>query len=384
MNFSKHFVGESVDLSQQQLEDLISTEDENLAQAYILHANSVTEASFSDKVYLHGFMDLHNMCERNCQHCYMRRANKDAKRFMCLPVDVYSNMEWLYSSGIGTIVISSGEFNNEGRTEFIETIIQNTMEKSRKLDQDLRRSSGDTSGGAAIQVGFQMGEVPFNTAKRYRDKGASLVYMRMEAMDRLLYKDVFIRERGYDERVENLQKLMKFGYEVYSGTIVGLPFQTDENLVEDILGMKELNVDGLDYDVYMPTKNTPIYPFWREQNSNHYREYLENAYQKLRRMIALSRILMPDVSITTSEHHLLVHQNGLQEILNSGANVVKMFSGPLWTRKFNLYFDEMEPAFPEADVLEHNLQYIAEAGKTPMLNRAVLHSPAYVRRLSSR
>ena len=53
-------------------------------------------------------------------------------------------------------------------------------------------------------------------------------------------------------------------------------------------------------------------------------------------MIALSRILMPDVSITTSEHHLLVHQNGLQEILNSGANVVKMFSGPLWTRKFNL------------------------------------------------
>ena len=121
-------------------------------------------------------------------------------------------MEWLYSSGIGTIVISSGEFNNEGRTEFIETIIQNTMEKSRKLDQDLRvivslashlqRSSGDTSGGAAIQVGFQMGEVHFNTAKRYRDKGASLVYMRMEAMDRLLDKDVCIRERGYDERVE--------------------------------------------------------------------------------------------------------------------------------------------------------------------------------------
>lgn len=31
-------------------------------------------------------VDLHNMCERNCQHCYMRRSNKDAKRFMCFPV----------------------------------------------------------------------------------------------------------------------------------------------------------------------------------------------------------------------------------------------------------------------------------------------------------
>ena len=40
--------------------------------------------------------------------------------------------------------------------------------------------------------------------------------------------------------------MMKMGYEVYSGTIVRLPFQTDENLVEDILGMKELGVDGLE------------------------------------------------------------------------------------------------------------------------------------------
>ena len=66
------------------------------------------------------------------------------------------------------------------------------------------------------------------------------------------------------------------GYEVYWGPIGGLPFQTDENLVEDIRGMKERGVDGLEqrfgaqltrsFDVYMPTKDTPIYPFWREQN----------------------------------------------------------------------------------------------------------------------
>lgn len=40
--------------------------------------------------------------------------------------------------------------------------------------------------------------------------------------------------------------MMKAGYEVYSGTMVGLPFQTDENLVEDILLMKELGVDGIE------------------------------------------------------------------------------------------------------------------------------------------
>ncbi|CBK24998.2 Iron hydrogenase assembly protein [Blastocystis hominis] len=194
--------GESIDLSQQQLEDLISTEDEKLAQAYILHANSVTEVHFSNEISLHGFMDLHNMCERNCQHCWMRRANKDVKRFMCFPTHVYDNMEWLYNNGIGTIVICSGEFNNEGRTEFIENIIHNTIDKSKEIDKGLREKKGDFSGGAAIQIGLQMGEIPLNTGKRYFKNGANLFYLRMEAMDRLLYKDVFIRERGYDERCE--------------------------------------------------------------------------------------------------------------------------------------------------------------------------------------
>ena len=53
-------------------------------------------------------------------------------------------------------------------------------------------------------------------------------------------------------------------------------------------------------------------------------------------MVALSRLVLRDVNITTSEHHLLLYKEGLQEMLNAGANVVKMFSGPLWTRMFNL------------------------------------------------
>ena len=47
-------------------------------------------------------------------------------------------MEWLYNNGIGSIVISSGEFNNEGLTEFMEVICQNTTEKSKTLDKKLR------------------------------------------------------------------------------------------------------------------------------------------------------------------------------------------------------------------------------------------------------
>ena len=158
----------------------------------------------------------------------MRRSNKDAKRFMCFPVrseyssypqtHVYDNMEWLYNKGVGTIVISSGEFNNEGRTEFIETTLENTIQKSMEIDRRyrvcisgpilLQESKGDYSGGAPIQIGLQMGEIPMTTCRRYFKKGARTVYLRMEAADRLLYKDIFIRERGYDERIEQVFHLV--------------------------------------------------------------------------------------------------------------------------------------------------------------------------------
>lgn len=111
-------------------------------------------------------------------------------------------MEWLYNNGIATIVISSGEFNNEGRTEFIEGIIENTITKSAEIDRGFRVQKGDYSGGNPIQIGLQMGEIPMNSCRRYFTKGASLAYLRMEASDRLLYKDIFIREKGYDERVK--------------------------------------------------------------------------------------------------------------------------------------------------------------------------------------
>lgn len=47
-----------------------------------------------------------------------------------------------------------------------------------------------------------MGEIPMNTCRRYYAKGASLAYLRMESTDLLLYKDIFIRERGFEERMK--------------------------------------------------------------------------------------------------------------------------------------------------------------------------------------
>ena len=33
---------------------------------------------------------------------------------------------------------------------------------------------------------------------------------------------------------------------------------------------------------------------------------------------------------------MLLQPEAVSDLLNAGANVIKMFSGPLWTRQFNL------------------------------------------------
>lgn len=175
-------------------------------------------------------------------------------------------MEWLYNNGIGTIVICSGEFNNEGRTEFIENIIHNTIDKSKEIDKGLRVWFLFVASPAGKE-GRLLGRC--SDPDRSADGRDSIEYWEAILQKRSepvlpanggdgpapLQGRVHSRERirramrvafcGVLE-CRNLKKMMKMGYEVYSGTIVGLPFQTDENLVEDILGMKELGVDGLE------------------------------------------------------------------------------------------------------------------------------------------
>lgn len=181
-------------------------------------------------------------------------------------------MEWLYNHGIGTIVISSGEFNNEGRTEFIETILENTMKKSSEIDRGFRvslppslhsRKRRVTSPAAprfrSVSRWARFPAIQVVASSRRALARCTCAWRRLTVSSTRTFSsasEATTRPCGVDFspflHSRNLQKMMKMGYEVYSGTMIGLPFQTDENLIEDVLMMKELKVDGLECDSRWP------------------------------------------------------------------------------------------------------------------------------------
>ena len=63
----------------------------------------------------------------------------------------------------------------------------------------------------------------------------------IETTNKNLYNKIHPNDElhDFDKRVKCLETLKKLGYQVGTGVMIGLPFQTYEDLVNDILFYKE-------------------------------------------------------------------------------------------------------------------------------------------------
>ena len=76
--------------------------------------------------------------------------------------------------------------------------------------------------------------------------------------------------------------------------MIGLPFQTTEMLADDLIFMRDLNIDMCGMGPYIEHTKTPLYKF---------REQLPITTVRLSlalKMISLLRILMPDINIAAT------------------------------------------------------------------------------------
>ena len=64
------------------------------------------------------------------------------------------------------------------------------------------------------------------------DKGAKRYLLRIETSNKELYLKLHPNDKKHDfeERVNCLKSLKKIGYQLGTGVMIGLPFQTIENL----------------------------------------------------------------------------------------------------------------------------------------------------------
>ncbi|MBV7271685.1 [FeFe] hydrogenase H-cluster radical SAM maturase HydE [Clostridiaceae bacterium UIB06] len=259
--------------------------NEELFQA----ADRVRKKYVGDEVHLRGLIEFSNICKRNCLYCGLRASNKNLDRYRLEPDEIIELAKKAVEYGYKTIVMQSGE------DEFY------TLDKMKYIISNIKKLD--------VAITLSIGEKSFEEYKAYKEAGADRYLIRIETTDKKLYEDLD-PGMSHNERKRCLEDLKELGYEVGSGSLIGLPNQTLESLADDILFFKEIGADMIGLGPFIPNEDTPL----KNEKGGEFTMSLK--------VMAITRLLMPDTNIPATTAMETISRNGRIVALQSGANVV--------------------------------------------------------------
>ncbi|MCK5078213.1 MAG: [FeFe] hydrogenase H-cluster radical SAM maturase HydE [Calditrichia bacterium] len=300
--FNKFLENKYPDLDKEFLAEILQTKDDESIKKLRLAAQHVRENNVGSSVYYRGLIEISNYCMKNCYYCGLRKDNKKTTRYTMDFKDVKKAIKLAYTSKMGSLVIQSGELLTPKFYDYIGKVLKHIQ---KEYDDQLR-------------VTLSLGELPKEVLKEYYGLGAKRYLLRIESSDKELYYKLHPEDdiHSYDVRLKCLENLRELDYHVGTGVMIGLPYQTYENLANDLLFMKNIDIDMVGMGPYIEHAETPL----AHINEDFFdrKERIELSY----RMIALLRLLMPDINIASTTALQTLDPLGREKGVACGANVV--------------------------------------------------------------
>jgi len=303
--------------NQETLAELLQANPEDSALIF-QKAAEIKAKYVGNKVHLRGLIELSNICLKNCYYCGIRRGNKLAERYSVSDFEIEQAIRFAIEKQMGSIVIQSGELINEQFINRIEKIIQ----KTKKLSD------------GKLGITLSCGEQEIETYQRWFEAGAHRYLLRIESSNRDLYYKIHPNNatHDFDKRLLALQNLQKAGFQTGTGVMIGLPFQTLENLAGDLLFMREMDIDMCGMGPYVEHEQTPLFQ---------YKNILlpkDERVELCLKMIALLRIMMKDINIASTTALQALSADGREKALQAGANILMPNITPaIYRNKYALY-----------------------------------------------
>ena len=253
-------------LAKEEIIALLSLPD---ARALFQAADEVRRQFVGDEVYLRGLIEFSNYCKNDCMYCGIRRSNLQAKRYRLSPQEIVKLAEKAAGYGYKTVVLQSGEdgwFSADKMADIVRQI--------KKM---------------GLAVTLSLGEKTREEYALYRQAGADRYLLRIETTDKVLYEKL-------DPQMSWLNRARCL---------------TAESLADDLLFFKQIPVDMAGIGPFIPHPHTPLA---NETTNGHFELALK--------MMAIMRLLLPDINIPATTAMETLHPQGRLLALQSGANVV--------------------------------------------------------------
>jgi biotin synthase len=274
--------------------------DETERQLLFDKALEVKLREVGNKVYFRGLIELSNFCTKNCYYCGIRKENDKVKRYSLKDEEVIAAARFAYENKFGSVVIQSGENSSAAYTTRIERLVR-----------EIKKFS-DGKLGITLSLGEQEEEV----YRRWYEAGAHRYLLRIETSDEELYKKLHPADHHFDYRLKCLEMLRGVGYQVGTGVMIGLPFQSTEQLANDLLFMKSFDVDMVGMGPYLEHAETPLYKYRHELW-----DIKDRFYMSLK-MIAVLRLMMKDINIAATTALQAIDPLGREKAVKVGANII--------------------------------------------------------------
>ncbi|MCK9617794.1 MAG: [FeFe] hydrogenase H-cluster radical SAM maturase HydE [Lentimicrobiaceae bacterium] len=303
--------------------------DESGRKLLYKKAADVKEKYVGKKVYFRGLIEYSNICRKNCYYCGVRAGNQSVERYRLTDEEVLEAAKFAYGNRYASMVIQSGERSD---SEFTATITR------------LLKKIKSTYEGK-IGITLSMGEQTEEIYKEWFEAGAHRYLLRIETSSTSLYNKLHPQDSHHDyyQRLEALRMLKKCGYQVGTGVMIGLPFQTVEDLADDLLFFKDLDVDMVGMGPYIEHEKTPLYQ---------YKEKLLPQVERFNlslKMVALLRIMMKDINIASTTAMQTIDPQGREKTIMVGANVIMPNLTPVKYRENYLLYENKPCIDEEAD-----------------------------------
>lgn len=300
---------ETQSLSKKEWRALIENRTPELSQYLFSQAREVQKQYYKNEIFIRGLIEFTNYCKNDCLYCGIRRSNRNAVRYRLDKETVLECCRAGYDLGFRTFVLQGGEdgfFTDEKIVELVAAIKALFPE---------------------CAVTLSIGEKSYESYRLYREAGADRYLLRHETYNDGHYGKLHPANLTAENRRRCLWDLKEIGYQVGTGFMVGSPYQTAENLAEDMLFIKELNPQMVGIGPFIPHHDTPFH------------DKAAGTLELTLFMLGLLRLMLPQVLLPATTALGTISENGREQGILAGANVVMPNLSPEAVRKNYLLYD---------------------------------------------
>ncbi|MBU2251636.1 MAG: radical SAM protein [Candidatus Omnitrophica bacterium] len=327
---------ENIPLVKKDLLYLLSLDRQQDKELFFKAANFLRQKYHQNACCVHGIIEISNFCNQSCQYCGIAASNRNLSRYrMSVTEVVEAAVEAVEKYGFQALILQSGE------------------DSDYKLD-DLVGIIEQVKNRCPVLIGVSFGEVGLDGLDRLYKAGARALLMRFESSNPEIFAKVH-PGRTLDSRLAHIRKARDLGFIIMTGSLIGLPGQTREDIVNDIYLTKALGAEMYSFGPFLPHPDTPL------------AGCLPSNQEEVLKTLALIRFIDPETAkiLVTTAFETLSSQARRLGLL-SGANSVMLNVTPLkYRRHYAIYPDKADIYSEINDQIRETIDLLKSLGRAP-------------------